>query len=112
MGSRYYHHTRILYRYLFISSAHRNSKDVGTHTKNNVVIVEPRAKVLAVKIEKNRTKITVYLQMTYSADVNTLSCVKVAGQCDTGSMTATAEAAAQKSIRLFTCDFNIYLFIR
>lgn len=50
--------------------------------------------------------------MTYSADENTLSCVKVAGQCDTGSMTATAEAsaAAQKSIRLFTCDCYIIYF--
>jgi len=57
---------------------------------------------------KNRTKITVHLQMTYSADENTLSCVKVASQCDTGSMTA---AAAQKSIRLFTCDCNnIYFY--
>lgn len=50
--------------------------------------------------------------MTYSADENTLSCVKVASQCDTGSMTAAAEAeaATQKSIRLFTCDCNIYFY--
>jgi len=44
VGSRYYHHTRIL-GWVFISSTYPNSKDVRTHTKNNIVIVEPRAKV-------------------------------------------------------------------